>query len=189
MFLPSVATELPFFIPIYLKESEVGERIKMAEEEDVTLTFSHKHIKIRHLHVEWFTQNIYWMLAEEHRPPKRSRNPPHNWVEQRKESERERRKQTGLALQRGAVKEKRNAQPGKPPYWQGDQPRRRDLKVAKKRAEAGLKRAKQSESCTNHLLHHPEHHSHRCLGGGWALWLRFWRSLLLSRTQQPGTEY
>ena len=38
--------------------------------------------------------------------------------------------------------------------------------------------AKQSKSCTDHLHHHPRHHSLRYSGWGWALRLRFWRSVL-----------
>ena len=38
--------------------------------------------------------------------------------------------------------------------------------------------AKQSESCTDHLKHCPGHHSLRCLGKGWVLRPRLWRSVL-----------
>ena len=41
------------------------------------------------LHVEKFTQNIS-TLAEDLKPPKRARNPPHNWVKQKGEKKRER---------------------------------------------------------------------------------------------------
>ena len=54
----------------------------------------------------------------------------------------------------------------------------RDLKVAEKSAAAGLRTAKQSESCTDHLTLQPGHHSLRYSGGGWALRLRLWRSVL-----------
>ena len=40
------------------------------------------------------------------------------------------------------MKEKRNLYPRKPPNRWGDLPRRRDLKVAKKSAVAGLRREK-----------------------------------------------
>ena len=43
------------------------------EEQEVTLTFSHKHIKNTHLHVKLLAQNINWMLAEELKPPKMAR--------------------------------------------------------------------------------------------------------------------
>ena len=43
-------------------------------------------------HVEQFSQNIYWMLAEDLKPPKRARNVPYNWIEQKGEKEREREK-------------------------------------------------------------------------------------------------
>ena len=46
------------------------------------------------------------------------------------------------------MKEKRNLHPGKPPNIQGEEPRRRDLKVVEKSTAAGPRRAKQSESHT-----------------------------------------
>ena len=70
----------------------------MAEQYDMVLTFSHKHIK-KNLHVEQFIQNIYWTLAEDLKPSKRARNPSHNWVEQKKK---EREKEAELALLRGS---------------------------------------------------------------------------------------
>lgn len=45
----------------------------MAEERDVELNFSHKYIK-KNLHVERFSQNIYWTLAENLRIPKEQEN-------------------------------------------------------------------------------------------------------------------
>ena len=82
----------------------------------------------------------------------------------------------GLAfLREGAVKEKRNPHPGKPPNQWGAQLRWRDLKVAKESAAAALRRAKQRESRTEYLHHHPRHHSLRCSGRGWVLRLRLWR--------------
>ena len=63
----------------------------MAEEQEVALTFSHKHIKKTQLHVKRLTQSINWMLAEEMKPPKRARNSWHNWVEQKKKREGEKR--------------------------------------------------------------------------------------------------
>lgn len=59
----------------------------------------------------------------------------------------------------------------------GDRQRQRNLKAAEKRAAAGLRRAKHSESCTNHLHHHPGHHSLRGSGRGWELRLRLQRSV------------
>ena len=50
--------------------------------------------------------------------------------------------------------------------------------MAKKSRAAELRRGKQSESCTDHLHHHPGHHSLRCSGGDWALRLRLQRSVL-----------
>ena len=59
------------------------------------------------------------MLAKNFKPPKRARNPPYNWVEQKKkkkkEREREKRNQEGTSDE-GAVKEKSSSHPGKPPY-------------------------------------------------------------------------
>ena len=106
-------------------------------------------------------------MAEELKPPKRERYPLHNWVEQRKKKrEREKRNQDGTSTpERKLLKEKRN--PGKPPYGQGDQPIWRDLKVTEKSIAAGQRRAKQSESCTDHLYHCPRHHSLRFSGEGW----------------------
>ena len=41
-----------------------------------------------------------------------------------------------------------------------------------------MRRAKQSESCTDHLLYHPRHHRLRCSGGGWELRIWLPRSVL-----------
>ena len=75
------------------------------------------------------------------------------------------------------MKEKKNPHPGKPPNSWKDQLSQRDLKVAKKSTTVGLRMAKQSESHIDHLNHQPRHHSLRCLGGGWMLRLRLWRSV------------
>ena len=53
------------------------------------------------------------MLAEELKPPKRARNYSHKWVEQKKKKERG--KESGWDSREGAMKEKRNPPPGKPP--------------------------------------------------------------------------
>ena len=53
----------------------------------------------------------------------------------------------------------------------------RDLKVTEKIAASGLRTAKESESNTDHLNHHPGHHILRRLGGGWVLRLRLGRSV------------
>ena len=74
------------------------------------------------------------------------------------------------------MKEKRKPHPGKPPNQWGDQVRWRDLtflKVTDKSAVAGLRRAKQGESCTDHL----EHYRLSYLGWGWALRLRLRKSV------------
>ena len=69
-----------------------GEVSRWWRSNNVTLTFSQKHIKNTHIHVEQFTQNIHWTLAEELKPPQWARNPPHNWKEKKK---REREKESG----------------------------------------------------------------------------------------------
>ena len=51
------------------------------------------HQKKPHLYVERFAQNIYYTLAEDLGFPKRARDPPCNWVEQKKK-ERERNNRT-----------------------------------------------------------------------------------------------
>ena len=85
------------------------------------------------------------MLAEDLKPPKRARNPPPNWAEQKgtKGRERKREKESGWDQhsREEAVEEERNPHPGKPPNGWGDQPRQRDLKVVEKSAAAGLRRA------------------------------------------------
>lgn len=49
----------------------------------MTLTFSHEHIRRKKLHIEPFAQSIYSTLAEELKPTKMARNPPHNRIEQK----------------------------------------------------------------------------------------------------------
>ena len=71
----------------------------------------------------------------------------------KEEKKRKREKESGWHWhsREGTVKEKRNPHPGKPPKQRRDHPSQRDHKVAEKSAEAGLRRAKQSESHTDHL--------------------------------------
>ena len=77
------------------------------------------------------------MLAEDLKPPKRARNPPHNWVEQKEKKKRERKGiKMGPALLRGSCERGRR--------W-GDHLRWRDLKASEKRATAGMRREKQRE--------------------------------------------
>ena len=116
------------------------------------------------------------MLAEDLKPPKRTKTSPHNGVEQKGEKERERereRNQDGIStLERELLKWKGN-------YTLGHQPRQRDLKVVEKSAAAGLRREKQRDRHTQTICTTtPRHHSLRCLGGGWALRFRLWRSVL-----------
>ena len=122
----------------------------------------HTHEK-KNLRVERFAQNIYWMLAEDLKPPERARNPPYNWVEQM-----EGKKESGWESHswEGPVKEERNTHLRKSPNWQGDRRRPRDLKVAEKSAAAGLRKAKLSESHTDHLHHWPWTPQTKMLGRG-----------------------
>ena len=53
---------------------------------------------------------------------KKARNPPHNWVGQKKKGEEEERIRRALHPREGAVKEDRFPHPGKIPHWWGDQP-------------------------------------------------------------------
>lgn len=64
-----------------------------------------------HLHIERLPQNIYWMQAEDHKPPKRARNHSHNWVEQKEK--RERRRNKGIRM--GPVILRGNCEKGKEP--------------------------------------------------------------------------
>ena len=86
------------------------------------------------------------------------------------------------------MKEKRTPHPGKSPNQWGNQPRWRDLKVTEKSAAPGLRRAKESESHTDHLNHGPRHHSLRCSGRGWVLRLRLQRSVPREKTGVGGVE-
>ena len=62
----------------------------------MVLTSSQKHKKKTHLHVEQLKQDIYRTLAKDLKPPKKTRNSPHNWVaKKRKERERERNESGG----------------------------------------------------------------------------------------------
>ena len=73
------------------------------------------------------------MLAEELKPPKRARNPPHNWVEQTKKREREKRNQdVTSAPERELLKRKGTHTLGKPPNQWGDQLRQRTSKSLRK---------------------------------------------------------
>ena len=88
------------------------------------------------------------MLAKVYKPPKRARNHPHNKVDQKKK--RERRNQDGTSTPtRGAFKEERSPHFGKPPDREISQDRGTS-KVMEKSIAAGLKKAKQSESQTDH---------------------------------------
>ena len=83
-------------------------------EEDMALTFSHKHIKKKKkdLHVEQLAQNIYWTLVEDLRLPKRARNHPHNWVEQKEKNRREKKGiWMGPALWRRSYKRGKESSP------------------------------------------------------------------------------
>ena len=69
-------------------------RSKRSSSPSPTNTFKKK--KKTHLHVKWLTKNIKWMLAEELKPPKRVINSWHNWVEQKKKSERKNQEGTSI---------------------------------------------------------------------------------------------
>ena len=121
----------------------------------MALTFSHKHIKKNHLHVEQFTQNIYWTLADDLKPQKRARNPSHNWVEQK--AKRQKREKIGIRMG-SALRE----------LWKkkgictlGDHPTDREMSQERENLEAWEKilatrlgTARQSESHTDHQYHH-----------------------------------
>lgn len=55
--------------------------------------FSHKHI-LYNVHIEKFKQNIYWILSEDHMPPKMERNPQQNLVGQNEKRDREKEEDT-----------------------------------------------------------------------------------------------
>ena len=121
------------------------------------LTFSHKHTKKTLSTLEWFVQNIYWMLAEDLKPLKMARNPPHYWVKQN-EKEKERRKKMESVWDQysweGAVRKERNHYLGRPPNWQGDQPRwRGNLEASEKNSAARLMRAQQRDSSADRQYH------------------------------------
>ena len=107
----------------------------------------------KNIHVEWFAQNLYWTLAEDLKPLKEARIPLHNWVEQKRKSEREEREREGKkAVRTGSafLREESNLHPGRPPNWQGDQQRQKgNCKALNSSAAAELRRAKQSK------LHRP----------------------------------
>ena len=50
----------------------------------------------------------------------------------------------------------RNLHPGRLINCWGEQLRQRDLKASEKSAAVGLRRAKQSERCTDHQYHYPQ---------------------------------
>ena len=67
----------------------------MIEEYDVTLTFSHNHVKKKNIFTcrKIHTEHLQ-TLAEELKPSRRAKDPQHNWVEEKeKRKEREKRNQ------------------------------------------------------------------------------------------------
>ena len=84
-----------------------------------------KKKKKNQLHVEWLAQNIYWMLAH-FTLPKKKRNLPQSWVEQKREKKEREREREGKkkgarpggqdchSLE-GAMKQERNPHPRRPP--------------------------------------------------------------------------
>ena len=134
------------------------------------LTFTHKHIEKSQLHVEQFSRNIYGTLTENLETLQRARNPPHNWVEQKeKKIEREKKNQDRTRTILRELLKRKSTQ-----TWERhltDQEISCDRGTSKcpcrENSSAGLRRAKQSESCTDHLHHCSGHHSLRSSGGGW----------------------
>ena len=70
--------------------------------------FPKNTLKKNHAPVEWLAQNIYWMLAEDLKPPKRGRNPPHNWGAEKgggkRRGKREEEKKSGLRMELAFLK-------------------------------------------------------------------------------------
>ena len=120
-------------------------------------------IKRTRLYVEQFAQNLYWMLAEDLRPPERARNPPHIRVEQKKKREKRKKKESGWEQNsgEGAMKGKGTCTVGGhltdrvTAGWRGSH------EALEKRAAARLRRAKQRESLTDDQCHCLGHHSLR----------------------------
>ena len=88
-YTPSYYLEKPKGPPKMSHNSSNQKILQEADQDDIALAFSHKHIQKTHLHVKQLAQNIPWMLAEELKPPKRAKNSWHNWVEQNKKKEKE----------------------------------------------------------------------------------------------------
>ena len=149
-----------------------GGRIRMVEEEHVAFTFSHKHVKKPHLHGEWVAQNICWMLAEDLKPPKRSRNPLHTWLEQKeKKEERERERKDQHSWERESHERRKEPNPWDGSWW-GDLLRKRKLKAPERKAQQldwGGRAERELQRPSYHL---PGPQSLRRLGGGWAPRLR-----------------
>ena len=76
---------------------------------------------------------------------------------------------------RGSCERKKKLYSGKPPNQRGDQLKWRDLKVSEKSKEAGLRKIKSSESCTDHRYHCPGTPQTKMLKWGLVLRLRLWR--------------
>ena len=110
------------------------------------------------------------MLAEEFKPPKRARTPPHNCVEQKKKERERKGIRTGLEFLKGSCEIKGT-------HTLGGHLTDREMEgpQSAKKSAAGLRRAKHSESHTDHLQYHPGKHSLRYLGRSWTLRLRLWR--------------
>ena len=117
------------------------------------------------------------MLAGDLRPPQRVRNLPHNWIEQKgKEREEKKGIRTGPALLRGSHARGKESAPWEATQLMGRAARTQgNLSASEKSAGAGLRRAKQRESRTDHWHHCLGLHSLRHLGAGWALRLGLWR--------------
>ena len=96
------------------------------------------------------------MLTEDFKPPKRARNPPHNWVKQKEKNRERGRNQDGsITPERELRKKKGTHTLGSHLTDLGDQPGQRDLKATKKSTAAGLRQAKQRESHKDYWHHLP----------------------------------
>ena len=118
------------------------------------------------------------MLAEEFKTPKRARNPWHNYVEEKRKKEKERKGiRMGLEFLRELWKRKGTHILGSHLTDQKISQDGGTSKSLKKSTAAGLRRAQQGESHTDHLHHRSRQHGLRCSGRGRVLRLKLQRSV------------
>ena len=118
--------------------------MKTVEEQDVTLVFSHKHIKKKKKTSTCKTTCTEYLLnaGKELKPQKRASLL--TYLRRTKDKKRKRKGiRKGRTFLRGSIpmKEERNLHPGKSPDRPGDQPIWGDLRVTEKSTAAGLRRA------------------------------------------------